>query len=87
MRNRKKMYGPESPGADAASDVRESALFLELMQYKTQGVALWLDGRQSTCTQIAQCLAERSVYMRDYHTDGQNRICGIGFDRIREADE
>ncbi len=64
-------------------NVKNSTLYRELSTYQAQGVELWLNGRRSTSYQIANSVREATNYMRDYQMDVQNRICGIGFDRIR----
>lgn len=59
-------------------------LYRELQEYQREGIPLWLNGKPSTSYRIAQCVCEHTDYMRDYHTDGQNRVCGIGFDKVRK---
>lgn len=65
-------------------NVKNSTLYRELNGYQKQGMELWLNGRRSTSYQIADSVRETTDYMRDYHMDVQNHICGIGFDRIRK---
>ena len=64
--------------------VLESSLYKELQGYQNAGMSLWLNGRPSTSYGIANYVREESDYMRDYRFDGNNEICGIGFDRIRK---
>ncbi|MDO5541063.1 MAG: hypothetical protein Q4F83_13525 [Eubacteriales bacterium] len=45
---------------------------------------LWLNGKRSNSFRIADCVCEKTDYMRDYYVDMGNRVCGIGFDRIRK---
>lgn len=65
-----------------ARNVRNSDLYRELCRYQEEGIELWLNGEPSTSYQIAYSVCETSNYMRDYYMDGQNRVCGIGFDKI-----
>lgn len=69
---------------DRVRNVKNSQLYRELSRYQEEGIQLWLNGRPSTSYHIADCICEKTNYMRDYHTDSQNQICGIGFDRIRK---
>ncbi len=70
-----------------AHSVKNSALYRELNRYQEEGIPLWLDGKPSTSYQIASRVCETTNYMRDYHTDAQNHICGIGFDYIRTENQ
>lgn len=70
------------PAAERAAQIKSSRLYQELNQYQENGIPLWLNGRPSTSYQIADRVCENTNYMRDYQTDCQNQICGIGFDRI-----
>lgn len=64
--------------------VKNTDLYKELEEYRQAGIPLWLNGRPSTSFGIANCVREEADYMRDYHVDQKNEICGIGFDRIRK---
>lgn len=72
------------PAGGRDRDIKSSSLYQELNRYQENGISLWLNGRPSTSYQIAECVREKTDYMRDYQTDGRNQICGIGFDRIRK---
>lgn len=67
--------------------VKNSRLYRELKSYQEAGIQLWLDGKPSTSYQIADCVCERTNYMRDYYVDCRNQVCGIGFDRIRKENQ
>ena len=81
-------YKRTYPTKDAAlkhrERVLESSLYKELEGYQKEGLSLWLNGRPSTSYGIANYVKEESDYMRDYRFDGNRKICGIGFDRIRK---
>ncbi|RGD64330.1 hypothetical protein DXA98_11000 [Lachnospiraceae bacterium OF09-6] len=64
--------------------VKESSLYKELEGYQNAGLSLWLNGEPSTSYGIANYVREESDYMRDYRLDGNQKVCGIGFDRIRK---
>ena len=66
--------------------VLESSLYKELQGYQKAGLSLWLNGRPSTSYGIANYVREESDYMRDYRFNGDNEVCGIGFDRIRKRE-
>ena len=70
-----------------AQNIKNSKLYQELNRYQEEGIELWLDGRPSTSYQIACRVCEKTNYMRDYYTDGQDQICGIGFDCIRRENQ
>lgn len=65
-------------------EIKRTCLYRELIYYQQAGIPLWLNGRPSTSFGIANCVREETDYMRDYHVDHNNEICGIGFDRIRK---
>lgn len=70
-----------------SSQVKNSRLYRELRRYQEAGIQLWLNGKPSTSYQIADCVCEKTNYMRDYYVDCQNQVCGIGFDRIRKDNQ
>lgn len=64
--------------------VERTNLYKELMEYQQAGIPLWLNGRPSTSFGIASYVREETDYMRDYHINPDNEVCGLGFDRIRK---
>lgn len=64
--------------------VKNADLYRELTEYQQAGVTLWLNGKPSNSFRIANCVREETGYMRDYHVNRENEICGISFDRIRK---
>ena len=64
--------------------VKNTHLYRELTEYQQAGVSLWLNGKPSNSFRIANCVREETGYMRDYHMNEDNEICGISFDRIRK---
>lgn len=71
-------------GSGHVKTVKNSEIYKELTRYQQAGVELWLDGKPSNSFRIADCVCEKADYMRDYYVDMENRVCGIGFDRIRK---
>ncbi|MDO4632556.1 MAG: hypothetical protein Q4B01_01720 [Eubacteriales bacterium] len=65
-------------------EVRNTDLYKELSYYQEAGISLWLNGKPSSSEKIARMVHEENNYMRDYQADPANRICSIGFDRIRK---
>ena len=58
----------------------------ELKLYRSQGVALFLDGEPSTPKSIAKActFAEGGGYMRDYTEDKPGHIACVNFDFVRD---
>lgn len=81
--NRKQYQKRRRPYRDGEA-VKNTSLYKELAQYQQAGVPLWLNGRPSTSFGIANCVREETDYMRDYHMNLNNEVCGLGFDRIRK---
>lgn len=82
---KQQLYRRSSP--ERTKTVKDSALYRELQGYQEAGVELWLDGKRSNSYRIANCVCEKTDYMRDYYVDVENRVRGIGFDRIRKDNE
>lgn len=72
---------------ERAKTVKNIALYRELQGYQEAGVELWLNGKRSNSYRIANCVCEKTDYMRDYYLDVENRVCGIGFDKIRKDNQ
>lgn len=66
------------------STVKNPELYRELSKYQQAGISLWLDGKRSDSLRIANCVREETDYMRDYHMNQENEICGISFDKVRK---
>lgn len=64
--------------------MKNAELYRELTEYQQAGIALWLNGKPSNSFRIANCVREETGYMRDYHVNQNNEICGISFDKIRK---
>lgn len=64
--------------------VKNAELYRELTEYQQAGISLWLNGKPSNSFRIANCVREETGYMRDYHVNQNNEICGISFDKIRK---
>lgn len=64
---------------------RKRRLFRELDAYAKAGMKLWLNGKPSTPTDIVnQCMiCEEEEYMRDFVSEDDRYIIGIGFDHIQ----
>lgn len=62
-------------------------LRLELEEYRSNGVALYMNGRPGTPKSIARActLAEGCGYMRDYAEDEKGRIARVDFNIIRST--
>lgn len=81
--SRKRYRGGRRPYGNGDT-VKNPSLYRELKAYQQAGVALWLNGKPSTSSGIANSVREETGYMRDYYIDQNNEICGISFDRIRK---
>lgn len=81
--NRKQCPG-RRPSYRTGEAVKSTNLYKELNEYQQAGISLWLNGRPSTSFGIASYVREETDYMRDYHMNQANEVCGIGFDRIRK---
>lgn len=64
--------------------MKNAELYRELTEYQQAGISLWLNGKLSNSFRIANCVREETGYMRDYHVNQNNEICGISFDKIRK---
>lgn len=64
--------------------MKNAELYRELTEYQQAGISLWLNGKPSNSFRIANCVREETGYMRDYHVNQNNEICGISFDKIRK---
>ena len=64
---------------------RKHQLHKELRAYAKAGLKLWLDGEPSTPSDIVrQCMiCEEGEYMRDFVSNDDKNIIGIGFDHIK----
>lgn len=64
---------------------RKHQLNKELKAYAKAGMKLWLNGKPSTPSDIVQhCMVrEEGAYMRDFISDDDQNITGIGFDDIK----
>ena len=60
----------------------------ELNAYARAGMKLWLNGKPSTPSDIMhQCMIrEEEEYMRDFVSDDDDHIIGIGFDYIKKKE-
>jgi hypothetical protein len=60
-------------------------LQLELERYVSEGMLLWLNGKQSNPEQIVKaCLIEEeNNYMRDYIPDEEGGLKGLAFDKVK----
>ena len=73
---------------------RKHRLQKELNAYRTgigerrAGMKLWLNGKPSTPSDIMhQCMIrEEEEYMRDFVSDDDDHIIGIGFDYIKKKE-
>lgn len=80
----RKQQGYRRSCPERTKTVKNSALYKELSTYQEAGVQLWLNGKRSNSYRIADCVCEKTDYMRDYYVDMENHVCGIGFDKIRK---
>ena len=64
---------------------RKHQLHKELKAYAKAGMQLWLNGKPSTpCDIMHHCMIrEESEYMRDFVSDDDDNVIGIGFDDIK----
>lgn len=60
-------------------------LFMELLEIEKKGIALWLEGSQSSSRKIADAVYvnEDNAYMRDYVYD-EGVLKELRFDRVHE---
>ena len=67
---------------------RKHQLNKELKAYAKAGMKLWLNGKPSTPSDIMhQCMIrEEEEYMRDFVSDDDDHIIGIGFDYIKKKE-
>ena len=67
---------------------RKHRLQKELNAYARAGMKLWLNGKPSTPSDIMhQCMIrEEEEYMRDFVSDDDDHIIGIGFDYIKKKE-
>lgn len=82
------MYGTKRKGGGGFignKKKRKRQLHRELEAYAKAGMKLWLNGEPSTPTDIVhQCaVCEEREYMRDFVSDDDKKIIGIGFDHIK----
>ncbi len=80
----RKQYPKRRQPYRSRETVKSTDLYKELVQYQQAGIPLWLNGRRSTSFGIANYVREETDYMRDYHINPKNEVCGLGFDRIRK---
>lgn len=66
----------------------ETSTAKELNAYARAGMKLWLNGKPSTPSDIMhQCMIrEEEEYMRDFVSDDDDHIIGIGFDYIKKKE-
>ena len=67
---------------------RKHRLQKELNAYARAGMKLWLNRKPSTPSDIMhQCMIrEEEEYMRDFVSDDDDHIIGIGFDYIKKKE-
>lgn len=66
--------------------MQKDLLFQELVQYRKEGIPLWLDGTPSTPKEICKAhqVAEQISYMRDYVEDEEGKLSRLEFFPIKK---